>query len=446
MRMPLRLLACAVLLTSLSWCQLPQAPTNPPPDDRYKADILLVVGHPDDDIEVAAYLAKEIEQQHKRVAVVYGTRGNSGGNGAGQEQAAALADVREMESRKSLASYGVTNAWFLRGSDTASQDVLHSLETWHHGAALEEMVRLVRLTRPEVILTWMPNFVVGENHGDHQAAGVIATEAFDLAANPVIFPEQVNPPRNYSTINNYGEGLRPWQPKKIYYFSDSLRFDFYKGNGPEYHTSDVSPAKGVPYSKIAADAWRYYKTQADFTEQQLKEFTEMPVRLIFGKSLVGGSPTSDVFEGITAAPINYVRPRGYQPEARQGVSLELGGPWAFYHRFRTAHNVEHIESLFPAEAGIAPGDKLLLPLLIHNDTDSPKQVTLRATLPAGWKQEPGDQVYPVRAHDTYPVQLAINPPDGQKGWQNLTWTAESDGQKAGPVTLRVNAGSNVMPQ
>ena len=89
---------------------------------------------------------------------------------------------------------------------------------------------------------------------------------------------------------------------------------------------------------------------------------------------------------------------------------------------------------------------MLLPLPIHNDTDSPQQVTLRATLPVGWKQQPGDQVYPVRAHDTYPVQLAINPPDGQKGWQNLTWTAESDGQKAGSVTLRVNAGSNVMPQ
>src|ERR1700757_3682306 len=89
-----------------------QAPNNPEPDSRYKVDVLEVVGHPDDDIEVAAYVAKLIEQQHKRVAVIYATRGNSGGNAAGPEQANALADIREMEARHSLASYGIPNAWF----------------------------------------------------------------------------------------------------------------------------------------------------------------------------------------------------------------------------------------------------------------------------------------------------------------------------------------------
>src|ERR1700739_3397950 len=130
-----------------------QAPALPESDGRYKVDILLVVGHPDDDIEVAAYLAKAIEQGHKRAAVVYMTRGNSGGNAVGLEQAKALADVREMEARHSLASYGITNAWFLGGSDTPGGDVLHSLEAWGHGQALEEVVRLVRLTRPAGIFT-----------------------------------------------------------------------------------------------------------------------------------------------------------------------------------------------------------------------------------------------------------------------------------------------------
>src|SRR6476469_10950067 len=105
-----------LLATQVLWAQ--NAPPIPEPDPRYKVDILVIVGHPDDDIEVAAYLAKLIEQQHKRVGVVYATRGNSGGNAAGQEQANALADVREMEARHSLASYGVSLAWFLHGSDT----------------------------------------------------------------------------------------------------------------------------------------------------------------------------------------------------------------------------------------------------------------------------------------------------------------------------------------
>src|SRR5512146_2604356 len=94
--------ACTVavlLLTIAAPAQTPQAPANLPPDPRYKVDILVIVGHPDDDTEVTSYLAKEIEENHKRVALVYGTRGNSGGNAAGYEQSKALADEREMEAR-----------------------------------------------------------------------------------------------------------------------------------------------------------------------------------------------------------------------------------------------------------------------------------------------------------------------------------------------------------
>src|SRR3954471_11054468 len=192
--MKLRVLVLVLFLFAflgVDGAQSQTASPVPEPDSRYKVDILVFVGHPDDDVEVAAYLAKMIEQQHKRAAVVYMTRGNSGGNAAGQEQAQALADIREMEARQSLASYGINLAWFLHGSDTPGADVLHSLEQWGHGKTLDEVVRLIRITRPEVILTWMPNYVVGENHEDHQAAGVLATEAFDLAGSPLAFPEQV---------------------------------------------------------------------------------------------------------------------------------------------------------------------------------------------------------------------------------------------------------------
>ena len=45
--------------------------------------------------------------------------------------------------------------------------------------------------------------------------------AFDVAGDPTSFPEQVSAPRNRDSISNLTEGLRPWQPKKIYYFSDA---------------------------------------------------------------------------------------------------------------------------------------------------------------------------------------------------------------------------------
>jgi LmbE family N-acetylglucosaminyl deacetylase len=435
-----------ILSSRILICAQSQAPALPEPDGRYKVDILLVVGHPDDDIEVAAYLAKAIELGHKRVAVVYMTRGNSGGNAVGLEQAKALADVREMEARHSLASYGITNAWFLRGSDTPGGDVLHSLEAWGHGQALEQVVRLVRLTRPEVIFTWLPDYVVGENHDDHQGAAVIATEAFDSAANPLIFPEQVEAPRDREGINNYGEGLRPWQPKKIYFFSDTIHFDFLKGKGPELATSDISPARKVPYSRIAAEAWSSYKTQNDFTDPQLKEFSELPIRLIWGKSLVGGTPTGDVFEGTTTAPNEYVSPRGYERPA-PAVALELGGPWAFYHAFWPAHNLEHLTDLYAPEAQVAPGETLWVPLILRNDTDSVRRVTLHSKLPAGWTQKPEASEFTVPAHDSYPVQITITPAPASKGtWKSLSWNADSSGISIGSVTLRVDVESNGLPQ
>jgi LmbE family N-acetylglucosaminyl deacetylase len=423
------------------------APPNPEPDSRYKVDILLIVGHPDDDVIVTAYLAKVIEQDHKSVAVVYTTRGNSGGNAAGQEQANALADIREMEARHSLASYGIDLAWFLHGSDTPGADVLHSLERWGHGKMLDEIVRLVRITRPEVVFTFLPNYTVGENHEDHQAAGVLATEAFDLAGNPLAFPEQVEAPRSRLNINNYGEGLRPWQPKKIYYFSDATNLDFEKGKGPEYPTNGVSPSRKVPYSRIAAEAWGYYKTQnTDFSDAELKKFTENPVRVVFGKSLVGGSETGDVFEGVSPGPISYAKPRGYQSPEKK-LALELGGPWAFYHAFWPAHNVGHLAELLSPEAQVAPGDMLWVPLIIRNDTDSNQEVRLSALLPEGWKQQPDSVLYKVSAHDGYPIQLALTAPESQKGtWQTLTWHAVAGGNQIGPVSLRVEVVGNYLPQ
>src|SRR5215470_8231812 len=64
-------------------------------DSRYKMDILLVVAHPDDEGAATPYLARAIDEG-KRVAVAYGTRGSSGANEAGAEQAAALGEIREI--------------------------------------------------------------------------------------------------------------------------------------------------------------------------------------------------------------------------------------------------------------------------------------------------------------------------------------------------------------
>jgi LmbE family N-acetylglucosaminyl deacetylase len=430
-------------------------PKNPPPDDRYKADILLIVAHPDDETQIGGYLARAIFDEHKRVAVIFGTRGNGGGNSVSMAQAASLGAVREIEGRKALASFGVMNVWFLGGPDTPGQDVLRSLETWNHGDALWQAVRLVRLTRPEVILSWLPLYSAGENHGDHQAASVIATEAFDMAGDPTMFPEQVTPPRDRNGIGNLTEGLQPWQPKKIYYFSDASHFEFLDGKGPQYSNRDVSPARGLPYYKLAAQEMAFHLTQGDsgqmartaIDKDDYKVFFMDPARFVFGKSLVGGDIAGDIFQGITPDPIPYAAPPGYHPLEAAGVSAEFGGPWAFYRRFWPAHGIERLSALLQPEVSAGTSSLLSLPVLIHNKSSEERVAKVSVNLPGEWTVKAGTGSYPAGANENVPVELYLGtPPTTGPEWQTVTVHVEVSGAPAIDLPLRVKMEPDVLPQ
>ncbi len=438
------------------------APALLPPDERYKADLLLVVAHPDDDVVVGGYLARASLDQHRRIAVIYCTPGDGGGNAVGNEAGQALGQMRVLEARRALLSLGIENVWFLGGHDTPGQDPLRSLDRWGHGRMLEELVRLVRLTRPEVIMTWLPDYVVGENHGDHQAAGVLATEAFDIAADRTQFSEQVWPARNRTGMSNLTEGLLPWQPKKLYFVTDAFedfgpywhdpadlspfRKNFLTGRGPSYSNTDESPARHKSYARLNADQQLFYLTQEASLAQppsDLHQF-DYPMQLLFGKSRVGGSLTGDVFEGIGTAPAAFAKAPGYHPEAARVVALEIGGPWAFYAEFWKAHELQNLASLIPVpEAAAGYGHTLTVPIFLHNNTASEVEVKITSKLPAGWSDRNRYQSYPVRAGETYPVQMEVaTPASGKRQWQVLSWTAEVRGKTAGTVMLRVLAGKS----
>src|SRR4030088_2783872 len=122
MRLVLRLrLACLVFWWGMgAWLPVARAQDSKPaktatalraPDERYKVDILLVVAHPDDEGAATAYLARAIDER-KRVAVVYGTRGSSGANEVGGEQASSLGAIREIEARRALSQLCIAEVWF----------------------------------------------------------------------------------------------------------------------------------------------------------------------------------------------------------------------------------------------------------------------------------------------------------------------------------------------
>jgi LmbE family N-acetylglucosaminyl deacetylase len=431
-------------------------------DERYKADILLVVAHPDDEAAATPYLARALDEG-KRVAVAYGTRGSSGENQEGTEQAAALGDIREIEARRSLASFGITNVWFIGGKDTASQDVLQSLANWDHGAALEKLVRIVRLTRPEVVLTFLPGTFIGEDHGDHQASGVLATEAFDLAGDATLFPSQVAAPLR--RLEPYLENLRPWQPKKIYYFPDADRDDLFRDKGPAYSVKDIAKSSKKAYWRLALEGFLAHKTQAKGYIERISKMSDAEIEklaqtdgwgesqhFVRGKSLVGGSVTGDMFEGITPDAIPFARPEISPEPQHAGLSVELAGPWDFYAQFRRVHGLTQLPHPEPPEIALQLGTTLVIPLWVRNQTASVQEFTLAVDLPAGWTVQSGTGKFRVAAKQTGSARVEIDLPPltgnapRKLDVQEITVRAESQGQSIGVAKLRVEPRKRALPE
>jgi LmbE family N-acetylglucosaminyl deacetylase len=435
-------------------------------DERFKADILVVVAHPDDEGAVTPFLARAIYDLHKRVAVVYGTHGGSGANNYGQEHAGGLEDIREMEARESCARMGIKNVWFLDGKDTASQNVLNSLSNWGHGANLEKLVELVRLTRPDVIITSLQGVFIGENHGDHQAAGVLATEAFDLAGNPAVFPSQLAGASAHREI--YLENLQTWQVKKIYYFPDANDEKQFSGMGPAYSIKEVSPSQKKPYWRIALDAATTHLTQypADIERIQKMSDAEVekmmsdpdaawwtePETLVFGKSYYVSKATADVFANLEGEPNRCMELSAKAQHPSAGTTVKLGGPWGYYQSFREAHCLEALRVADPPEIAVMAGAQIYVPLTITHARNKTLKLQLRVEAPKGWKVTSGEGEIALPAESTSEMRVEVETPAlaaselKVNGAQEIIVHAIVEGVSAGDIKLRVQLRSHGLPQ
>jgi LmbE family N-acetylglucosaminyl deacetylase len=429
------------------------------PDPRLQVDILVVVAHPDDETLASAYLARAINDEHKRVAIVYGTHGDAGNNDIGPEQASAMGQVREFEARQVGSNLGAASVWFLPGRDTVSQNVLNSLEHWGHGACLEQLVRIVRLTRPAVILTFLPDFTTGENHADHQAAGVLATEAFDMAGDRTVFAEQVSPATNPDKNTNLTEGLSLWQPQKIYYFYNPTH-DIFTGQGPQYLSTDVSPSRHVSYGILAGEAFALHRTQGGdavrraiddhalaSTESPIPRMVSGPVRLILGKSLVPSGITDDVFAGVVAGGIPFQRSAVGPAAENANPGLEIGDPWSYYRGFWRAHGLDRLANVVPLEITVKVGGSLAIPLIVENPTARAIRVSVSVQAPDGWAVMPTAPVS-VEPHARYFLRVQATAPSTKlAGWQQFTVSAQEGSRTIGTVPIRAELSTGwVAPQ
>lgn len=163
--------------------------------------LMMTTAHPDD--ENNAMLAYYSHGKGFRATLVTATRGEGGQNEIGPELFESLAVLRTEEL---LAAHKFDGAeqYFTRAVDFGySFSVEETLEKWGHQEILGDFVRMIRTTRPDIIVGWIFDGDGGGQH--HQTSARLSLEAFRAAADPNQFPEQIK------------EGLRPWQAKKYYY-------------------------------------------------------------------------------------------------------------------------------------------------------------------------------------------------------------------------------------
>ena len=141
--------------------------------------------------------------QGVRTILATATRGDGGQNEIGPEIFDALAVLRT-EELAALHRFDATEQYFTRAVDFGfSFSIEETMQKWGHDEILGDYVRLIRMTRPDVMLGMSPVANAGGFH--HNTSGILSREAFKAAADPAKYPEQIR------------EGLRPWQPKKYYY-------------------------------------------------------------------------------------------------------------------------------------------------------------------------------------------------------------------------------------
>src|SRR5690606_22851786 len=167
-------------------------------------DVLFIGAHPDDESGRLSTYGQRNENDGLQVGVITITRGEGGGNAVGTEEGPALGIIREREERAAVGKAGIEHIYNLDKVDfyyTVSAPLTE--ETWGYDDTLERVVRVVRETKPEIIVTMNPAPTPG-NHGHHQMAARFAVAAYDVAGDPTVFPEQIE-----------NEGLPAWAPAKI---------------------------------------------------------------------------------------------------------------------------------------------------------------------------------------------------------------------------------------
>ncbi|HYN23097.1 MAG TPA: PIG-L family deacetylase [Thermoanaerobaculia bacterium] len=236
--------------------------------------LLVIAAHPDDeDTSLLTLVARGMGGEAAYLSL---SRGEGGQNLIGPELGVDLGLIR---TRELLAARGIDGGrqFFTRAYDfgyTRSLD--ETLRLWPKDVLLEDAVRVIRRFKPQVVVSIFPG-QPHPNHGQHQAAGVTAHEAFPLAGDPKALPQLRE------------EGLLPWAPQALY------RSGFFNPppNAVTVPIVGVDPITGKSAFQIAAASRSMHRSQdmgrlQELGPQATRVVPEVPAD---AKDLFGGIDT-----------------------------------------------------------------------------------------------------------------------------------------------------------
>ncbi|MDB5201362.1 MAG: LmbE family protein [Ferruginibacter sp.] len=239
--------------------------------------VLYIAAHPDDEnTRLLAYLANE---KKYRTGYLSLTRGDGGQNLIGDDQGIDLGLIRTQEL---LAARRIDGAqqFFTRAYDFGfSKNPEEALRIWGHDKILADVVWVIRNFKPDVIITRFPTTGEG-GHGHHTASAILAGEAFEAAADPTKFPEQLSK-------------VSVWTTKRLLW--NTFNFGTTNTQREDQFKLDVgvyNALLGKSYGEIAAESRSQHKSQGFGVPAQRGSALE------YFSAIKGDKPIAELLEGI----------------------------------------------------------------------------------------------------------------------------------------------------
>jgi len=248
--------------------------------------VLMIGAHPDDeDTGLLTALARGWGVQTAYLSL---SRGDGGQNLLGPELWEGLGIIRTGELQAARELDG-GRQFFTRAFDFGfSKTAKETLSKWPEQDLLRDVVWIIRKFRPQVVVTVFTG-TPRDGHGQHQAAGIVSREAFKVAGDSTVFPDQLR------------DGVDVWAPTKLY----QIHRRGGGGSTTEVDTGKLDPLLGLSYYQLAMRSRSMHRSQDMGMPQPLGP-AESGVQLLHSR--VGPSSTdAGVFANVDTSMVGIAK-------------------------------------------------------------------------------------------------------------------------------------------